>query len=151
MFDREPSDDSAHTQHSPCAPSIQPAPVRHTFFFLNLCCHFYLKRKKKSQIHYFSSNLPFFSSEPKREISELLPLGDQREHPSLTDVSTCKAGTEVNRRFSALQSNLENALPHLDSTPLLTQDRRLFSKSQAADKELVVEVLVHSGHASTTM
>lgn len=81
-------------------------------------------------------------------MSELLQLEEQREHHSssdLTDVSYCKAGTEVNRAFSAPQSNLEKALPHLDSALHIAQDRSLFSKSQATNKELVVEALVHSG------
>lgn len=83
--------------------------------------------------------------------SELLQLGNRREDNSssdlnavLTDVSSCKVGTEVNRTFGALRSSLENVLPHLDSAPRIAQDR-LFSKSQTTDKELVVEVLVHSG------
>lgn len=63
----------------------------------------------------------------------------------MTDVSYCEAGIEVNRTVSAPQSNLEEALPHLDSAPLIAQDRSLLSKGQAADKKLVVEVLVHSG------
>lgn len=63
----------------------------------------------------------------------------------MTDVSYCEAGIEVNRTASAPQSNLEEALPHQASAPLIAQGRSLLSKSQAANKELVVEVLVHSG------
>lgn len=63
----------------------------------------------------------------------------------MTDVSYCEAAMEVNTTVAAPQSHLGEALPHLDSDPLIAQDRRVLNESQAAGKELVVEVLVHSG------
>lgn len=85
----------------------------------------------------------------------------------MDNTSHCKTGTEENPKHTAPQSDLNEALSHLDSAPLIgvwTEDilenqaaegtktnyKCLLGKSQATHK-LVVEVLVHTelGSAET--
>lgn len=95
----------------------------------------------------------------------LQPEAQKGDHSSsglnvaLDNTSHCKTGTEENPKDTAPQSDLNEALSHPDSAPLIrvwTEDiledqaakgtktnHKCLSKSQATHKEVVVEVLVH--------